>query len=352
MQRRTFAAQSSMAALAAALRLPTLPHDMDTITHKRLLPHGLWPGMEVALIAPSGPVSDEHLARVQSNMAYWGLKGVEGKALRSQNGFLAGTDAQRLADFHWAFEDTRIGAVWCVRGGYGATRILRDIDYKLIRRNPKALIGYSDITALHLSIHYKTGLVTFHGPVAGGDHPAQTQQWFRSVLLDGNARTEITPLVPVALEGADTLPPEEDLPHTIVPGRATGPLIGGNICLIAAMCGTGFLPDFSGKIVFLEDIDEAPYRIDRMLTQILQSTDLRKAAGIALGVFSGCRPKGTSSSFTLLETLRERLGGLGIPVAYGLPFGHVSLNATLPLGIRAELDATAVKLTLLERAIL
>lgn len=270
----------------------------------------------------------------------------EGAALRARYGYLAGKDLARLDDLHAAFSDPEVDAVWCVRGGYGITRLLPDIDYGLIRRNPKPFIGYSDVTALHLAIGRKTGLVTFHGPVAASDFPDNTLRHFNAALVE--------PVEGYLLEapGQDAeLESPEYQPFTIRPGQAAGPLTGGNLSLLAALAGTPYAPDYKDRVVFIEDVGEQPYRIDRMLTQLLQASDLKKAAGIALGVFFDCAPKNPEYSLTLQETLEDRLGNLGIPVVYGLPFGHVAHQATFAYGIRAELDAGKHTLRLMESGV-
>ncbi len=293
-------------------------------------------GARVALIAPASPVSDEKLEQALSNLSALGYEVREGAALRRRYGYLAGGDAERLNDLHRAFADPEVDAIWCIRGGYGATRLLPKIDFRLIAQHPKPLIGYSDITALHVAIGQRTGLVTFHGPGASAELPSDTLEHLRAVLVE--------PRIPYVLKANASNPP----PATICPGKAVGTLIGGNLCLLAAMVGTPFQPSFRGKIVFIEDVGERPYRIDRLLTQLLQATDLRRAAGIALGTFIDCTPEDPVFSLSLLETLRLCLGDLQIPVVYGLPFGHMPNQATLPCGIRAELDADAQTLTLLE----
>ncbi|MFN0173060.1 MAG: LD-carboxypeptidase [Saprospiraceae bacterium] len=311
-----------------------------------LKPARLREGAIVALIAPSGPASEEKLAKGIGNLTKFGFNIVEGKSLRAQNGYLAGTDAARLADLHWAFQNPEIEAVWCIRGGYGATRLLPNIDFELIRRHPKPLFGYSDVTALHIAIHQRTGLVTFHGPVAASEYPEETLLHFRSVLMQPVAPYEIA-----ASAETTAIEPPEYQPFVIRPGQARGALTGGNLALLSSLAGTPFAPVFKKKIVFIEDIGEQPYRIDRMLTQLLQATDLAQAAGIVLGVFTDCQPKQDSPSLSLPDALRDRLGGLGIPVMYGLPFGHVNHQATFPYGIEAKLDADRMVLTILEAAV-
>lgn len=309
-------------------------------------PSRLREGATVALIATSSPPSAAKLEKALANLNGFGHRVVEGKSLRARHGYLAGTDSERLADLHWAFQDPEIEAVWCVRGGYGAARLLPLLDFDLIGRNPKPLIGYSDVTALHIAIHQRTGLVTFHGPVAAADYPEDTLHHFRSVL--------VSPAVPHRIEAPDPASVAEEperQPFTIAGGKATGTLTGGNISILASLAGTPFSPVFTDKIVFLEDVGEQPYRLDRLLTQLLQGTDLAKAAGIALGVFLECEPKPDTPSFTLSESLKFRLGALGIPVFYGIPLGHVSHQATFPYGIQAALDADKMTIELLETAV-
>ncbi len=347
MLRRNFFKTSSLAALAATFpSFNIMPKNAETHKPRLIKPKRLVEGATVALIAPSSPPSEEKLAKGIANLTQFGFKIVEGKSLRAHNGYLAGTDAERLADLHWAFQNPEIDAVWCIRGGYGAGRLLPNLDYEIIRRNPKPLIGYSDVTALHLAIHQRTGLVTFHGPVAASDYPEDTLLHFRSMLMQPMAPY----IIAAPTEGIEFEPPEYQ-PFVITPGQASGALTGGNLALLSSLAGTPFAPVFKKKIVFIEDVGEQPYRLDRMLTQLLQATDLAQAAGIALGVFNDCQPKPDSPSLSLPDALRDRLGGLGIPVVYGIPFGHVAHQATFPYGIEAKLDADRMVLTILEMAV-
>lgn len=349
MLRRKFFKTTALAALGVGAQgLQSMASTQQNETKPRLIkPARLRPGATVALIAPSSPPSAEKLAKGISNLTEMGFKIVEGKSLRSQNGFLAGTDAERLEDLHWAFQNPEIEAVWCIRGGYGASRLLPDLDYDLIRRNPKPFIGYSDVTALHLAIHQRCGLVTFHGPVAAAEFPENTLEHLKSVLIQPTAPYPIHVPKQAELKDLDA----EYHPFSITSGEATGTLTGGNLALLSALAGTDFAPSFINTIVFLEDVGEQPYRLDRMLTQLLQATDLVHASGIALGVFNDCQPKPGSPSFSLAETLHQRLGHLGIPVLYGLPFGHVNHQATLPYGIKARLDADNGTLVLIEESV-
>lgn len=345
MRRRHFLQKTGLGLLASmpAMSMNELNAPGLRAWHK---PPRLRPGAAVALIAPASPVSEEKLEKALSNLATLGFRVKEGSSLRARYGYLAGPDEVRLADLHRAFADPEVEAVWCVRGGYGITRLLPHIDYSLIKENPKLFIGYSDVTALHLAIGQKTGLTTFHGPVAASDFPENTLAHFKAVLME-----PATPYVIAAPDVQAELPGEEYRPFTIAPGRAAGPLTGGNLSLLAALAGTPFEPSFRRKIVFIEEVGEQPYRVDRLLTQLLQATDLEQAAGIVLGVFAECTAKNPDFSFTLPETLRDRLGNLGIPVFYGLPFGHVAYQATFPYNVKAEMDADGRTLTLLEAGV-
>lgn len=345
MYRRNFIHRAGIGLLAAVADVP-MPDALNKTfseNFSRHKPARLQPGATIGLIAPASPVSDEKIDKALANLAALGFQVKEGAALRARLGYLAGTDEARLADLHQAFADPQVDAVWCIRGGYGATRLLPNIDYGLIRNNPKPFIGYSDVTALHLAIGKKTGLVTFHGPVAASDFPEDTLRYFQAVLMYAEAPYTI------AAPAADAeLPGDEYRPSTIAPGSARGRLTGGNLSLLAALTGTPFEPSFRRKIVFIEEVGEQPYRVDRLLTQLLQATDLSQAAGIVLGVFADCGPKNPEFSLTLQETLYDRLSRLGMPVFYGLPFGHLAHQATFPYGMQAEMDAEKRTLTFLE----
>ena len=317
------------------------PADVKIIKPKRLKT-----GDTVGIIAPSSGISDDELKKALQNMSDLGFKTKIGKYATAVNGFLAGTDAQRLEDLHWAFGDKEIDAVWCVRGGYGLSRILPEIDYALIKRHPKIFIGYSDITALHLAIHQNTGLVTFHGPVAVSTYSEYAKKHVVSALMN--------PLVPDKIE----LSPDNVAKNTLLyraevisKGIARGRLVGGNLSLLTALAGTPYaLRNIKGKILFTEDVGERPYRIDRMFTQLRQSVDLKELAGIALGIFEGCDAPDDKSQ-TVLDIAKDQLGNLGIPIIYGLSFGHIRDQFTLPVGVEAELDTQNATMTFLESGV-
>jgi muramoyltetrapeptide carboxypeptidase len=314
---------------------------------KLVKPKRLSAGDKVGIIAPASGVTAETWERAAKNIESLGFTPVIGEFARGVKGFLSGTDQERLHDLHWAFGDPSIKAVWCVRGGGGAPRLLPDINYDLIRRNPKIFIGFSDITALHLAINEMCGLVTFHGPVASSTYSDYTKMHVMNVLTNpaANYKIEISPV--------NTASPSPYFrSETLVKGKCRGRLIGGNLSLLAALAGTKYaLGDLKGKILFIEDIGEPPYRIDRMLTQLRQSANLSKVAGIALGVFDDTGSTASTTAQPIIDVLRDRLGNLGVPLAYGLSFGHIRDNITIPYGIEAEFDAGEMTLTLLEAAV-
>jgi len=315
--------------------------------NKLIKPKRLKQGDTVGVIAPASGFSAAEFDKALQNLADLGFKTKVGKYARAKNGFLAGTDKERLEDLHWAFSDAEIDAVWCVRGGYGVSRLLPNVDFKLIKKNPKIFIGYSDITALHLAISQNCGLVTFHGPVAASTYSDYPKKHVVNVLMNPSApyKIELSP---------DNVAKESNLFKTevITKGKAKGKLIGGNLSLLSALAGTPFgLQNPKGKLLFMEDVGEQPYRIDRMLTQLCQSVDLRQLTGIALGVFEDCNPK-TTDTQSLITVLKDRLGDLKIPVIYGLSFGHIRDQFTLPIGIEAELDTENATMTFLETGVI
>lgn len=341
MQRRDFFQRTALAALAPAL--PTVSLSEQTTKPRQRKAARIRTGATVGVISVGYPLAEGQAEKALANLSALGYKAKPFPHWRDKTGYLAGSDADRLADLHAAFADPEVEVVWCARGGYGSTRLLPYIDYNLIKRNPKPFIGYSDITALHAALGRKTGLVTFHGPGASADLPDFALAHWQATLVEGKANyliaPEATPLTPAYA------------PYVLKAGRAEGNTVGGNLSLLAALAGTPYSPCYKDKIVFIEDVDERPYSVDRMLTQLLQSTNLAQAAGIALGVFIDCEAKGDSPSFTLSETLHLCLDSLSMPIVYGLPIGHMPRQATIPCGVRALLDTNTFSLTLLESGV-
>ncbi len=311
-------------------------------------PRALRAGDAVGLVTPSTPIMDpDRMVVVERTMRYFDLKPKWGANVGRRANF-AETIEHRVADLHAMFADPQIKAVMCVRGGYGAGQLLDRIDYDLIRRNPKVFIGYSDITALHLAIQRKAGLVTFHGPVTTSRFTAYTQEGYRRALF-GTA-----PLGPLTNPGeTNALRPAHSL-RAIRGGTARGPLIGGNLSLICATMGTPYEIETRGRILFLEDVDEQAYSIDRMLTHLKLAGKLDQAAGIVWGECADCGARdfkpSTASPFGLSETVDAILRTLKTPVLSGLTIGHTDDQLTLPEGVMATLDADRGTLTVDEAA--
>ncbi len=338
MNRRNFVTSLASAPLLAAAETPGL-----------IKPAPLQEGDTVGLITPSTYTSDpDTLATVERTIRYFNLKAKWGRNVRKKFGYLGGTVQERLDDLHDMFRDPDVKAVFAIRGGYGSAQLLDRIDYDLIRSHPKIFIGYSDITAMHLAIHQKTGMVTFHGPVVLSHFTPYTQEHFRKALFESGPIGAVT-----NPHETNPLRPEHTL-RTVRPGKARGRLIGGNLTLISTTMGTPYEVDTRGKIFFCEDVDEEPYRIDRMLTQLRLAGKLDAAAGIIFGECSDCRPKdykpSFNSTFTLGEITDNILGDLKIPVLAGLTIGHTDDQLTLPEGLIATLDADQGELIIEESA--
>lgn len=339
MQRRE--ALISLGAAAMAIGLP-MPARAAPSSRK---PPRLRAGDRVAIVAPAGFYWDQQdFQLVTEAITAMGLVPVPQPHWKDRFGYLAGTDKDRAADLNAAFADPGIRAVFALRGGWGSQRLLPLLDWKSIAANPKLLVGFSDITALHLAIQARAGFPTIHGPTAGSSWSKYSYAAFRDLAFDGKL-----PVLQNEPGTQDRLVQRQGRTQTLRPGKASGKLIGGNLTVLTSLAGTPWLPDFSGAILFLEDTDEAPYRIDRMLTQIGQAGILRRVAGVVFGQCTNCRPSdGSTSLFTLDEVLRQHLGALGVPVYTGAMFGHIDNQFSLPVGCRADIDADAGTIRLLE----
>lgn len=318
----------------------------DAAPAKLTQPKALKPGDTVSLITPSSYVSDpDEIAFAKRFCEFFGLKWKLGKNVGQRFGYLAGTAQQRADDLHAAFSDPGTQAVFAIRGGYGSAQMLDKLDYSLLRRNPKVFLGYSDITALHLALTQRAGLVTFHGPVSLSHLTDWSQQYLRTALF------ETKPI------GALTNPPESNplraghSLRTVRGGTARGPLAGGNLTLLTTTLGTPYEIDTSSKILLMEDIGEDIYHIDRMFTQLKLAGKLKAAAGIVIGECKDCPPPNVSSAYSLGEVIDYLLGDLGIPVYYGLSFGHTIDQVTIPLGVMASMDADRQTLTIEEAGV-
>ena len=298
-------------------------------------PRALRSGARVALVAPAGPVEPERIEVSVDRCESLGLQPVVYPAAGARDRFLAGTDEQRLTDLQAAFDDPSIDAVWALRGGYGTQRIVDRLDLSRQERDPVPFIGFSDNTAIH-ALHTSLNLVSFHGPHPGADFPPETEDSFRRVLFSAEPAGELTRRV--------SDPP----PRTLVDGDVEAPLVGGNLALLAALCGTPNSLRSSGCILFLEDIGEPAYRVDRMLLQLERAGVVDGAVGLAFGRFTGAPDE---DSYPVVGVISEFAERIGVPTLADLPFGHVEHNCTLPVGVRARLNGSGAALSLSEPAV-
>jgi len=286
-------------------------------------------GGNIAIISPAGAIETTQLALTIKTLKKKGYGVTLGKNIYKRYGYLAGSDEERVDDLHWAFESSEIDMILCARGGYGSTKILDLLDIGLIKENPKIFVGYSDITALLLAISQMANMVVFHGPMASDlfSKGNKNHGWFFKVL---NNKPKA-----LVVELSES--------KVLRPGRVRGRLLGGNLSLICHLVGTPYLPSFRGTILFLEDKGEPPYRIDRMLTQLCQSSTLEGVKAILVGEFINC-----GSENEIISLFRDVVDRLGAILVYGFPVGHGKRNLVLPLGIEAELDTETRELRFLE----
>jgi len=306
-------------------------------------------GDTIGIIAPaSAPPDPKSIDRSIAVLERLGFKAKLAANIRKRWGFLAGSDRERASDLMKMFADREVKAIMCVRGGYGTARLLPLLDYQTIRANPKIFIGYSDITSLHCAFLVRSNLVSFHGPMLNSD-------FSQKGLPDFTLRSFVNTLMQPSRPGSIRDGYQRKTTAILRRGVASGPLIGGNLSLLCATLGTPDQPSFSKCILFFEDLDEVPYRFDRMLTQLLNAGLLQQVAGIAIGINANCHdPKARNAKEyrqTVEDVFRERLLPLKVPVVTGLPFGHIPLNATLPVGVRATLDAVKGDLVVAEAAV-
>jgi muramoyltetrapeptide carboxypeptidase len=336
---------AGLATLAALTTAPKGASGQGAIPSRK--PARLKAGDVVGLIEPAS-ASDEifDIQLVEETMIAMGLKPKRAPHLLNRFGYLAGQDKDRASDVNAMFADPEVKAIFAVRGGWGCQRILPYLDFAMIRRNPKLLMGYSDITALHMAIAAKAGFTTIHSPNGGSAWGRASLESFRAVAFDGALVSYKNPI-----PTEDRLVQNKLRTQTIRPGVARGRLLGGNLTVLTSLAGTPYMPDFKGAILFLEDVDEAQYRIDRMLTQLGQAGVLGKLAGVAFGQCTDCSPMKGGSLFTLTDILNQHIAPLGIPAYQGAYFGHISNQFSIPQGVTAEIDATAGSIRLLEAAV-
>ncbi|WP_028526117.1 S66 peptidase family protein [Runella limosa] len=340
MQRRNF--------LQTIAATPALIPSLSNRNKPTLKPARLKAGDTVGLVCPAAPAYSKQTVQViVESMQALGFKVKFGKRMWERYGYLAGKDADRAADLNDMFADPSVQAIICVHGGWGCARLLPLLDYDTIKKNPKVLLGYSDVTALLLGIYSQTGLVTFHGPVGAVSWNEFTVGYLKKVLIEGEAVRYENPKVV-----GDNLTQVADRIDTIVAGKAKGRLLGGNLTVLSHLLGSPYVPDWKGSLFFCEDVDEAPYRVDRMLTQLKLSGIFDEMSGFIFGKCTECEPgNGSYGSLTLEDLWSDHLQPAQKPAFSGSMIGHIRQKFTIPVGIEAEMDAVTGVIQFLEKAV-
>lgn len=331
--RKTFLKVLSLGGLSGALNLKSVTH---LPANPLIKPKRLEPGDTIGLISPGSVLPEkEQYNEIVRTISELGFHVEEGLNARNRYGNLAGNDEARAADLNQMFRNPNIDAIIPFRGGWGSNRILDLVDFDSIKQNPKALIGFSDITSLLVSIYAKTGLVTFHGPVGKSEWNEFTVSSFKNTLMSGKKSQ---------FHNKDEA--EIDF-NVITPGTAEGKLIGGNLTVLTSMLGSDYLPSWEGAILFVEDVGEEIYRIDRMLTQLKLNGILSQLSGFIFGTCVNCE-KGNKNSLSLEQVLKDHIQVLGVPSYYGSMIGHIDNMFTLPIGISAKMNSEKGSIALLE----
>lgn len=350
-ERRKFLKNFSAALIAAPVVAcsSSFPKHSDPspVNPHLLLPPHLKMGDTIGLISPASAIyeSEPYAIAIESLKAM-GLKVKEGEFLKARYGHLGGMDENRAQALNQMFKDDTVNGIIAVRGGSGSARILDMIDYDAIAENPKVFIGYSDITALHTAIYAKTGLVTFHGPVGVSSWDAFSYDYFRRLLFNKEAVLMKNPK-----DIGDNLTQVKNRIRTIHPGKATGMLVGGNLSVLTGILGSDYLPVWKNKILFLEDVGEEIYRVDRMMSQLKLAGVLDKISGFIFGKCTDCDPGDGYGSLTLEEVIDHYIKPLNIPAYSGAMIGHINKMFTVPIGIAAEIDADKGTIQLLQPAV-
>jgi muramoyltetrapeptide carboxypeptidase len=359
MQRRDFLKTSTMAGVAAigataihAVPLgATSPDDRSAAApYAGLKPKRLQPGDTVGLVAPASAIwQDVEVDIARESLEALGLKVQIGRHLRDKHGYLAGDDKDRAEDINSFFKDRNVAGVIAIRGGWGSARLLPHIDFNAIQRNPKIFMGYSDITALHNAIQAKTGLITFHGPVGLGRWDTWSVDWVKRVLFNAEA---VTMSNKTELSDRNSLTQVDNRTRTITPGKVRGRMLGGNLTVLTAILGSPYVPDYAESILFLEDVQENLYRIDRMLTSLKLAGILDKAKGVVFGMCSQCSPGNDNyGALTLEDIMDDHIKPLGVPAWQGAMIGHDTPQWTVPFGLEVDIDAGACTVTMTEPAV-
>lgn len=305
-------------------------------------PEALKFGDTVGIIAPASPTTEERVKKAHDKLIEMGFKVKMGKSPYERYGYLSGSDNIRAEDINEMFRDKEVDGIICIRGGYGTPRILDLLDYEAIKNNPKVFVGYSDITALHIAFTQIADLVTYHGPMVASDMIGNFSEFSKDNLYKAIMETD-----PI---GKISNPPGEEI-ITINGGIAEGNIIGGNLSLIVDTIGTPYEIDVKGKILFIEEIGEEPYNIDRMLNQLRLAGKLHDAVGIILGDFNNCVSEKHDENLTLEQVIEDHIKPVGKPTIFNLQAGHCEPMVTIPFGVRARLDADKKELIILESCV-
>jgi muramoyltetrapeptide carboxypeptidase len=319
-----------------------LSQPQDIVKPKRLKK-----GDTIGIVSPAAPVyGAEKIEIMKESMEALGFKVKISEHVTDRWGYFAGEDKLRAKEVNRMFSDSKVDGIVCARGGWGCSRILPYLDYEMIAENPKVIVGYSDVTSLLLALHAKTGLVTFHGPVGTSEWKDFSVKYFKSILMEGKTVTMSNPKKIV-----DTLTQIEDRVNAIRKGTAKGRLMGGNLTVLTTIIGSEYLPNWDNSILFLEEVGEDIYRVDRMLTQMKLAGILDQLNGFVFGKCTDCDPGGGYGSFTLDEVYNHHIKPLNIPAWSGAMIGHISKKFTVPIGVQAEVDATKGIIQTLEPAV-
>ena len=321
--------------LVAFMGIPCKAMASSNSVQTNLLPKSLELGDLVGIIIPSAATADEmEFVFAKEAVEALGFRVVLGEHLTQRRGHLAGFDNDRATDLNNMFANQEVKAIICLRGGSGAARILPLIDYENIKNNPKPLLGYSDITALHNAIYAQTGLITFHGPNGSGSWNSFNVTQFNQMFLERKlVRFENE------MKQGDDLVIKENRIQTIFPGTAEGAIVGGNLTVLTALAGSPYLPDFKDKILFLEDVEESPYRIDRMMSTLLLMGILDQIKGFIFGQCTDCDPSSGYGTLTIKQILDDYILPLNIPAYRGAMIGHISEQFIVPIGALVKMDA-------------
>jgi muramoyltetrapeptide carboxypeptidase len=335
--------RSFIPSLGALLVLPTLTSISKKVdeTNLPIYPKGLKKGATIGLCAPAGPSHDlTEIDGFKKFLIEKGFKVKEGKYIRKHLGYFTSTDAQRAEEFMELIEDSSIDAIFFTRGGWGCARLLDLLDYNIIQKNPKIILGFSDISSLLIAITHKTGLITFHGPNGNASWEQPSYQWIEKLLFSENS---------VLFEAKGML---TNIQKTIISGIAEGVLIGGNLSVLCGIIGSKYVPSWENKILFLEEVAEEPYRVDRMLTQLKLNGVFDQLSGVVLGQFKKCIAEEPNWAFTVEEVLEQHFGNLKIPVFSNAPVGHVKDKYILPIGQKVQIDADKFTIRTLSKSVI